>query len=176
MVLITSSLILGSSFVIKGTDNRKKSTFRELTALNRQLDYLSRSKNQTWRLVIDMDETQNSWWVEKKLSHNTSSDQAFSSANQSFPTGNFVIDTNFFAKPQKLPGKMTFESVELSGKENEITKGKAYIHYFPEGQFNMAVLKVKRNNTYWSLFINRLHGELTVFTGNKSLKDLRNKF
>ena len=173
MAIVTSSLILSSSFIIKRKDNRKKSTFRQFVALNRQLDHSARLKRETWRLVIHLDENKNSWWVEKKLPYKKVSNYTASTENQTLSFTGFVIDTNFFAKPQKLPGELKFESVEVSGKKDKITSGKAYIHYFPEGQFDNALLKIKKRNIYWSLFIDRLSGDLTVFTGNKNLKDFK---
>ena len=173
VAIITSTLILSSTFIIKRKDNRKKSAFRQFVALNRQLDYSARLKRQPLRLVINLDEEKNSWWVEKKLPYIRISDLSSTTKNQSPSLTDFVIDTDFFATPQKLPGRLTFESVEFSGQKDVVTSGKAYIHYFPEGQFNTTLLKIKRGNTYWTLFIDRLHGELTVIAGNKNLTDFK---
>ena len=173
ITIVTSTLILGSTFIIKRKDNRKKSVFRQFVALNQQLDYSARLKRQTLRLVIDLDEKKNSWWVEKKLPYIRTSDLSSMTENQSPPPTDFVMDTNFFAKPQKLPSELNFESVELSGQKDIITSGKAYIPYFPEGQFGTALLKIKRGNTYWSLFIDHLHGDLTIIAGNKNLTDFK---
>ena len=171
ITIVTSTLILASTFVIKRADNRKKSTFRQFVALNQQLDYSARLKRQTLRLVINLEEEKNSWWVEKKIpktSHFSST-----AKKQTPPPTGFIIDTGFFAKPQKLPGELNFESVEFSGDTNIVSSGKAYIHYFPEGQFGKTLLKIKRRTTYWSLFIDHLHGDLTIISGNKNLTDFK---
>ncbi len=186
LALITGLLVTGSSFV-KRTDNKIRKTFRQFIALNRQLDQMARLKRETYRLVINLGENfnystegntkdkKNTWWVEKKLSQNqipdsTNSTQSTNSTKNITPDG-FIRDTNFFEKPQNLPTQLTFESLESLKDQSPVTKGKAYIYYFPEGQFNTALLKIKGKRVYWSLFIDRLNGELTIFNGNKNLKD-----
>lgn len=170
MTLLVSALIVGGSF-IKKKDNNIKKTFRRFIALNRQLDHFARLKRETYRLAFNIDEKENSFWVEKKLSENQISQNLPSLKNQTLPPTGFVMDTDFFETPQKLPGDLKFESLEATGQEEPVTKGKAYIYYFPEGQFNKALLKIKGKKIYWSLFIDRLHGELTVFNGEKKLQE-----
>ena len=139
--------------------------------MNRQLDHFARLKRETYRLVINIDEKEHSLWVEKKILGNQMPHNLSSPKNQTLPSTGFVMDTQFFEKPQKLPGGLKFESLEMKGEKQPITKGKAYIYYFPEGQFNKALLKIKGKKVYWSIFIDRLHGELTVFNGKKNLQD-----
>lgn len=192
LTLITGILVTGGSYV-KRKDNKIRKTFRQFIALNRQLDQMSRLKRETYRLVINIGENttystnentkdkKNTWWVEKKLQknqmpENTSDTSDTNDTNDTSDTKNitpdgFIEDTSFFEKPQTLPKQLTFESLESLKDESPITQGKAYIYYFPEGQFNTALLKIKGNRVYWSLFIDRLNGELTVFDGNKNLKD-----
>ncbi len=179
--ILVSTLIIGTSS-IKRKDNIIKKTFRQFVALNRQLDHFARLKGKTWRLVVQMEEKESTWWVEKKLP----ASQIFNPENQTFdndeptdpveptpsPEG-FVIDPEFFTTPQKLPKNLSFESVELNNIQEPITEGKAYIYYFPEGQFGTALLKIKGKKVYWSLFVDRLRGELTVYNGEKQLKDFK---
>lgn len=170
LVLLTGILALGSSF-IKKKDNIIKKTFRQLVALNRQLDHFARLKRETYRLVINMNEKENSFWVEKKLPENQIQLNPSDSKNQTLPPSGFIMDTDFFEKAQKLPRGLKFESVEMKGQKEPITNGKTYIYYFPEGQFNTALLQIKGKKVYWSLFIDRMHGELTVLNGKKKLEE-----
>ena len=170
LTILVSILALSVS-VVKKKDNNIKKTFRHLISLNRQLDHFARLKRQTYRLVIRLDKKKSSWWVEKKISENQILHNPSNKENQSFPPNGFIMDTDFFEKPQHLPNGLNFESVELNEHKDPITSGMAYIHYFPEGQFNLALVKVKSKKTYWSIFIDRLHGELTVFSGKKTLKE-----
>ena len=169
LTILVSTVIMGASF-IKKKDNNIKKTFRQLIALNRQLDYSARLKKEIYRLAIHIDEKESSLWVEKKIPEKPILHNAFNTKNQTAPPTGFVIDTNFFEEPKKLPEGLKFESMEMKGQE-PITNGKAYIHYLPEGQFNTALLKIKGRKTYWSLFIDRLHGELLVFKGEKKLQE-----
>ena len=169
-----STLIIGTSF-IKRTDNVIRKTFRQFVALNRQLDHFARLKGKTWRLVIQMEEKKSTWWVEKQLpkSQNLDNDEPIDPEKLTPSSEGFVIDTEFFENPQTLPKNLKFESVELNNIKELITRGKAYIYYFPEGQFSTAVLKIKGKKVYWSLFVDRLRGELTVYNGEKQLKDFQ---
>ena len=172
--ILVSILIMGASF-IKKKDNAIKKTFRQFVALNRQLDHFARLKRKTWRLVIQMDEKKSSWWVEIQLPKNQIPN-VDESADPEKPTPSpegFIIDTDFFEKPQHLPRKLNFESVELHNQKELVTNGKAYIYYFPEGQFSTAILKIKGKKVYWSLFVDRLRGDLTVFRGEKKLEDFK---
>ncbi len=170
LTLLVSTVIIGASF-IKKKDNSIKKTFRRLVALNRQLDHFARLKRETYRLVINIDEKENSFWVEKKLPENRIPQDSSVPENQSLPPSGFIMDTDFFEKPQTLPGGLKFESLEVKGQERPVTNGKAYIYYFPEGQLSQALLKIKGKKVYWSLFIDRLHGELTFFNGEKKLQE-----
>ena len=174
LTIMIGALAMGTAFV-KKKESRIKKSLRQFVALNRQLDHLARLRRRTWRLVVRMDGKKNSWWVEKKQTAGPppadQSDQPDKTENQSPPPDGFVMDKDFFKKPQKLPKDMVFDSLESSSKKDLVRKGKVYIYYFPEGRFHLSVLKLKSRRAYWSLFIDRLHGELTVFSGNKTLKD-----
>ena len=172
LVMLTSILVMGGSFV-KKKDNVIKKTFRQLIALNRQLDHFARLNRDAYRLVINIDEKNNSWWVEKKTHENLIQSKSPKPENLTSSSTVFVMDDRFSKKPQKLPGQLRFESLELSEQDAPVTSGKAYIYYLPEGQFNTALLKIKGKKVYWSLFIDRLHGELTVFNGKKSLQEFK---
>ncbi len=190
LVLIVGILAMGTTYV-KRKDSSIRKTFRQFIALNRQLDSLARLRRETYRLVINMNEDtnynmanedkedkQNTWWVEKKLTKNLMPDDEEDSTNKmgnakhlNITSDGFIRDKDFFEKPQPLPEKLTFESLESLRKKSPITQGKAYVYYFPEGQFDIALLKIKGKRVYWSLFIDRLKGELTVFNEKKNLKD-----
>lgn len=156
LTILVSILILSASF-IKKRENSIKKIFRQFISINRQLDHLSRLKKRTYRLVIQLDNTKNSWWIESNKKNNKI----------------FIIDKRFFTKPQFLPKILTFNSIELTNHKKPITKGKAYIYYFPEGQFTLALIQLKGKTNYWSIFIDRIKGELTVFNKKKSLKDFK---
>ena len=90
------------------------------------------------------------------------------------PVPTFMLDPEFVQKPQKLPEGLSFASVEFRTGENKIlSEGEAYIPYFPEGQFNQAIIKIKGQKQYWSLFVDRFRGEARIFSGEKTFEDLK---
>ena len=185
-IMIAMTLLAGmaglSAVFVNRKESQIKKTWRAFTALNRQLDYKSRLKRKHWRWAFSLDEDKNSWWVEKKapeISLKNGGDKSpGKDLNSSHPSSppmsqdGFLMDGDFFTEPQTLPKKLTFESVELSYQKDLITSGTVYIPYWPEGQFSTALVLIKYKQKYWSLFFNRLNGEMLVLPGKKSLKDL----
>ena len=182
--LIAGVLITSVSFV-KKKDTVRKKVFRQFVSLNRQLDHFARLKRNIYRLVIQIDkkEEKYSYWVEKKLlgidlNNNSSEEEEGEDTTQDATEdateegSSFVIDTDFFEKPQVLPSSLSFVSVELGLEKDPVEEGKAYIFYFPDGQFNKVLIQVKERNIYWSFLINRLSGGLTILKGKNKLKDL----
>ncbi len=176
VVILATSLGLGVSFVNR-QENSIKKTFRQLIALNRQLDSYAKLNKITYRLVIDMDdEDGTTWWVEQKTDHALLSTTDFSekdNTDSSKETTVFITAPGFSEEPQYLPGNLQFTGVEYSKNNQEVLSGKAYIYYFPEGQTSQILLKLKSEKKHWSVFIDRFHGELTVLSGEKHLTDLQ---
>ena len=171
IVILASSSILGGSFLFKKENNIKKA-FRQFIALNRQLDHTARLKRESYRWAIKLGKKESAWWVERKVPYTLIPEENTNTEDQSAAQNGYLMDTEFFRTPQKLPSGLYFESVELSGQEKEKSEGIAYIYYFPEGQFNTAFIKIKSKKEYWSFFIDRVQGDLTIFVGKKSLKDM----
>ena len=199
LVIISSTLGLGLSFVQR-RENSIKKTFRQWTALNRELDSKARLSNQIYRLVIDMeDKHKNTWWVEQKIEPSlaqggqgfiagglqtitTESQQDDSIADDSRAgdsraddsiADDFFMADQFFEEAQTLPGDLKFTGLEHSRKQKNVSDSKAYIYYFPEGQSQQVLIKLKSDKKHWSVWIDRFQGDLTVFTGDKTLADLQ---
>ena len=189
-LVIVVGLTGSSVSFMKRRDNHIKKTFRQLMALNRQLDYQARLSGDIRRLVISLDKDKNTYWVEKKINkvYANSFTGGLSDTAEDLKTGDivnqtqkedlqtaesFVMDKEFFEEPQTLPKKFVFESMELSHQKDPITEGATYIYYLPAGQFSTALVLVKHKKSYRSLFFNRLTGELTMFHGKKTLTDLK---
>ena len=176
MVILATSLGLGVSFINR-QENSIKKAFRQLIALNRQLDSTAKLNKTIYRLVINMDdEDEPTWWVEQKTDHALLSTTDFSdkeNTDSSKETTAFITAPGFFEEPQYLPGDLQFTGIEYSKNNQEVLSGTAYIYYFPEGQTSQILLRLKSEKKHWSLFIDRFHGELTVFSGKKILADLQ---
>jgi len=176
MAILATSLGLGVSLIHR-QENSIKKIFRQLIALNKQLDSYAKLNKTTYRLVINMDDEEGStWWVEQKIDHLLPASAGFTEQDNDSDNSNikfFVTAPGFFEEPQHLPGELSVVSVEYSKNSQEISRGKVYIYYFPEGQTSQILLKLKSNKKYWSLLIDRFHGDLTVFKGEKLLADLK---
>ena len=177
MVILATSLELGVS-LINRQENSIKKTFRQFTALNRQLDSYAKLNKTTYRWVINMDDEEDStWWVEQKtnpsLPASTDSTEQDNDDDDDDSAKPFVAASGFFEEPQHLPEGLNVAGVEYSKNNETLSSGTVYIYYFPEGQTSQILLKLKSDKKSWSLLIDRFHGDLTVFSGEKLLADLK---
>ena len=178
MVILATSLGLGVS-LINRQENSIKKTFRQFIALNRQLDSYAKLNKTTYRWVINMDDEEGStWWVEQKTDHSLpasadSTEQDNDDNKDDSSIKPFVAASGFFEEPQYLPADLSVAGVEYSKNNQTLSSGTVYIYYFPEGQTSQILLKLKSDKKSWSLLIDRFHGDLTVFSGEKLLADLK---
>ena len=176
--LIAGTLSLGISFVSRQS-GRPKKTLRMFKNLNRQLDSWSRLKKNTYRVVINMDKESTSWWVEKKNTEDpfinekeNTEEEAGDDAEEE--NKEFTKDPDFFSgEEQELTAGWRFAG--LRNKNKQTTSGQAYIYYFPRGQTEKMILKLEKEDKYWSLLIDRFKGGLEVMAGEQTFKDFLNK-
>ncbi len=190
MALLAGFFMMSVPF-IKKREHVIQRTFRQMKALNRQLDSQARLNGMTYRLVVvlGLQKEGGNWWVERKATVEPSirseinpsetnpleTDQLKDSSSISIEgEDGFVLDESFFKEPQKLPEALSFESISFSGqqREKQISSGRAYIYYLQEGQSHKILLKIKGKKQYWSLLFDRLRGELDVLLGNKTWQEL----
>ena len=188
MALLAGFLAVSAPF-FKRKESSVKKMLRMFTALNRQLDSRARLKAKTYRLTFTIGE-KSAWRVEKLTDLNklppitppqdrsprgeadTSNKPQLKPSLSPVGRKEFVRDESFFKVDQTLPFGLVFESISFSQKQKPISKGPAYIYYFPQGSFQKVLLKIKGKTRYWSLFFDRLTGDLDVFPDNKTWKDL----
>jgi hypothetical protein len=85
-----------------------------------------------------------------------------------------------FTKDRKL-GKETslttglvFEGVEISGRSKEITSGLAYVHFFPQGLSDEALIKIgDGKDQHWTIKIHPLTGSAEIMNGTRTFKELQ---
>ena len=199
MALLSGFFMMSMPF-IKKREHAIQQTFRQIKALNRQLDSQARIDRVTYRLVIVLGlqtEEGSSWWVEKKTTPIDSSiavetdeskdsasinEEVIAEANTSadadadvgVSADGFVMDKSFFEERQKLPENLLFESISFSDQQNDsvVSNGQAYIYYLPGGQSHKILLKIKGKKQHWSLLFDRLKGELDILPGNKTWEEL----
>ena len=77
---------------------------------------------------------------------------------------------------QPLNGGLLIEGVEINGRSKEFTEGRAYVHFFPQGLSDEAVIKLgDRKNQHWSIVIHPLTGAAEIFNRSVTLKELKAK-
>ena len=182
MALLSGFFILSVPFIHR-RENLIRSTFRQMKAINRQLDSAARLNAKVYRLVFALSGSESStWWVEKQIqpkllsksedvnSENSNKNKSKLSVTKESKVA-FVTDESFFKEPKKLPENLIFESIIVNNKLKPAAK-KAYIYYYPEGQSYKILITIKGKKQYWSLVFDRLQGDLDILQGNKTWQDI----
>lgn len=90
------------------------------------------------------------------------------------PPSPFAIDPLFGAEPKPLPKGFKFLSVELTGRDEPITQGAAYIHFFPSGLTEEAAIHVgDGEKLHWTVALSPLTGQGEIITKDIPLKEIR---
>ncbi len=169
---------------IGNKNNQIKETVRRFSVLTREIRSKARLENATYRLVIDMHEGGNKskthqYWLEKStkkilLRSDDDRKEVRNENGDVIDPDGFEFDDSILKKKQKLQGSLFFEDVEVSGVEHPIKAGKAYIHFFPEGLVQEAVIHVKMTDKIqWSLALHPLTGKCDIVNNRIELKDLQ---
>ncbi len=167
---------MGIPAIFKKSDNIKK-VARQLTSLTKEVRSRAKLKNATYRIVFDMATEPHHYWVEfmqgsKPIPANIY-DPKKDDDTESAHSLNFQKDTALFKQEKELPNGLFFASVETINTKSPITQGLAYVHYFPEGFVEAAVIQVtNRSDLTWSFVISPLTGQSEIIEEAKSLKDL----
>ena len=167
---------MGIPALFKKSDNIKK-VARQLTSLTKEVRNRAKLKNSTYRIVFDMRAEPHRYWVEysqgskpipANLYEEKTDDESPSTQSQRFQK-----DLTILKKERELPNGLSFASVETINTKAPITEGFAYVHYFPEGFVEAAVIQVtNKSNLTWSFVISPLTGQCEIIEEAKSLKDL----
>lgn len=169
-----------------GQNNQMRQTIRKLSSVTRELQTTAKLQGAVYRLVIDMKSgsknKEQTYWVEKSTTKTilkpdemrdfVDPDEAKKDDDEKIPPL-FTVDTRIVKSPVVLPGELMFEDVEIKRSEGPITEGKAYIHFFPQGLAEEAVIHIKANSKLrWTLSVHPLTGKTEVATTYISLKEL----
>lgn len=166
-----------------------KRSLRELTVMSREIHSRSKLQGVAYRLVIDMGNplasgdspSEQSFWVEKSngkvvikedeeeeaLKREEETDEA----KKADPKG-FSIE-GAIAK-RTLPSGLRFEKVELTRLRSPIERGKAFIHYLPEGLADEAAIHIKGpNKMEYTVSIHPLTGRAELIAKALTLREMR---
>lgn len=186
IAIIAGVLALGAPRLFS-TRTQMQSAVRKVAVLPREIRSISRLFNRTSRLVVSIDDEEGHYyWVEsatgnvlllsaedqKELDSLTSLRREEEEQN----TPDFAIEKRITKRPVQLPRGLYFESVEYTSKEEAITSGKAYIHFFPQGLAEEAAIHLTdRGNLNWTIVINPLTGRAEAYQRKVSLEELKSE-
>ena len=181
--IIAATLAIGGQKMFDSSTTQR-SAVRKLGILTREIRNVARLTNQTSRLVIQMDDQKgHTYSVEsapgtamlltedqkKDLDSLTELQREDDKKKETFQP-----DTRLVKSPIQLPRGLFFESVEFSNTKEPITKGKAYIHYFPSGLSENAAIHITNRKTLnWTITIHPLTGRAEVYERKATLKELQ---
>ena len=182
-------LIMGSMIAIGGTrifnpNEHRRGQVRKIAVGTKELRTNARLQNATFRMVFQMDkEKGHKFWVESASGHALQLSEVQEKELDSLTTiqredsykgkSKFTKDRKL-GKETELTTGLVFEGIEISGRSKEITEGLAYVHFFPQGLSDEALIKIgDRKNQHWTIKIHPLTGSAEILTGARSFKDLQ---
>lgn len=196
MEILIVVAIIGAVVAIgvpKLTNKRGKmrSEIQRIAVLSRELFNAARLQNRTYRLAFEMNKETAKFHVEsangqitvlneeqqKELQDKSSVDREEylkSHAPQ------FEVDTKYVKTPEQFPTDLRIDSIEYAGRktglgppDDDEKVGRAYIHYFPQGLAEQALIHLSDGkNLHWTISIHPLTGKAIVQDGTLTLKDL----
>lgn len=181
---IVGVLVASISSRITKSENREiRKNVRTFSTTLRDLRNKARMRSYTYRLVINMPESKEekqAFWIESTGKNYlvTYDEDALKKKQEELKEGapdpsGFEIDAELSKEgPKPLPEGLYFESVELAAQKKEYTSGRIYIHFFPEGRVEEAIVHLgNRDKLHWSLAIHPLTGQVEMYSRDQKLKD-----
>jgi prepilin-type N-terminal cleavage/methylation domain-containing protein len=184
ILIVAGVLAIGGTRLFNPNENRR-SQVRKLAIQTKELRTSARLQNATFRIVFDMnDEKGHRYWIEsaagQALQFSEEQEEELEKLTE-IQREEALKGRSKFQKDQKhkevaLNGGLLIEGVEINGRSKEFTEGRAYVHFFPQGLSDEAVIKLgDRKNQHWSIVIHPLTGAAEIFNRSVTLKELKAK-
>lgn len=165
----------------KKSENRK--VFRQFILAGKDLKSRAKLTGLTYRLAFDLNEKEQSWWVEKsskivmldkaKIEEAKNDEKLSSDDGEAKPPPDFQQDSTIFKKKQTLPDGYKFKQIESGTVDVIYAEGMGYIHFFPQGLIETAAIQIEDpKKNVWTLVYNPLTGHTDIIPEAKLLKDL----
>jgi len=191
VLVIVTGVISMSMPYMTSRNSQTKAFLRELTVLSRDLHTKAKLQGVVYRLVIDMGESDaynpqpQSFWVEKSVGKavikeseeekTLAHEQDRDDRKKPDPRG-FQVDTSVIKQKREPPKGLRFERIELSRSKSPLTKGKAFIHYLPEGLVDETAIQIKGDRGQnWTISIHPLTGKAELLSREVSLKEIKSQ-
>jgi Tfp pilus assembly protein FimT len=167
LAIISAVMAIGLPAIQRVTYQRINSTTRKFVGLIRTVRNDAVLLNNIYRIVIDFDKK--TYWVETQreqalLSDPVAVDPKKKKGAQA-TSSNFMMAPKYSKKPVPMPDGVAFDGV-LKEKEGLLKEGMAYIHFFPSGFNEQAILYLKREGTNvvsYSLVIRPTSGKVDIY-------------
>ncbi|AHI05594.1 hypothetical protein BDW_05440 [Bdellovibrio bacteriovorus W] len=176
VLAIISAVMLVAAPRLSKKNTNVKTIAREFLVLSKEVRNKARLSNSTYRIVINMEPDNESYWVERASGPRPVDPDAAEKEKDSKedqPPSAFQIDKSITKKQKKLPSGLRFASVESINMKAPVTSGAAYIHFFPEGFVEASALQITDgNNLTWTLVFNPLTGQADIVEKAATLKDI----
>lgn len=170
---------------VKKRENNIKSMTRKLTVLSKEIRNQARLTFSTYRLVIDLDEKEPKYWVERaqgRVSRETEEQKKsrldqearLSDEEKNSQEEIFAIEPKFGKKPTTLPKGLHWGLVEIQGLKEPAKSGTEFIYYSPDGFVDQALLQITdRQKLNWTILFHPLTGQIDILPEAKTLSEIR---
>jgi general secretion pathway protein H len=151
----------------------------ELAGTMRYLFDTAAMRHQTCRLAIDIEER--SWWAEctkgKAIAGEESDsgddddlssrfpDERQSEARKLLAKAKFGAFNDRLAKKRQLPGTVGFTDVWTQHQREPLSKGMAYIYFYPQGQAEAAQVPMEDGGNVYTVTLQPFTGRARVVSG-----------
>ncbi len=166
MAIIAMVLALGLPAIQRVTYQRINSTTRKFVGLVRTVRTDAVLLNNIYRLAVDFD--RKAYWIESqreaKLIEENPKPKKKPKKGEEEPPSNFMLAAKYGKEPTPWPDGVAFDGV-YKEKEGLIQEGIAYVHFFPSGFNEQAILYLKREGTEtisYSLVIRPTSGKVDI--------------
>lgn len=173
MAIVVMVMAVGAPVLGRITYQRVNSQARRFVGISRTIRNDSILLSNVYRLVIDIDHS--AWWVESQRrnqliseeteeSHRKKEKNKKKTDKEGDQDSNFVLADKYSKKPIALPDNVQFDGV-FKEKEGQITKGIAYIHFFPSGFVEQSVIYLNKTGAQtpsYSIVIRSTAGRVEV--------------
>ena len=148
-----------------------KSTYRHLSVLSRELRQNARMKQKVFRLAFDLNLDPQTYWVESGALADL--DRPIQEDEDGKKIETFPKDTLLIKADKVLPIGVRIKAVLSSGPQpTDDQKKHLYIHYYPSGMTDAAVIVFEQNNKISSLIVQPLTGRTEIVEQEVKLEDL----
>lgn len=161
---------------------------RKITVLSKEIRSRAKLKDAMYRLVFDLHENSaDSMWVEistqrvllseddlKKEREKLEESQRNKFKDEEGPISPFQVSKDILKEPIEFPPGLEISSVETASFKEPIKTGRAFVHYFPEGNVEKAAIHITdKKKLNWTLFVHPLTGKMIIIKEDKDLRDIK---